>query len=137
MDAPNVWFIVPSPWLVPTWHVETNYLSWVQHQPSGRCQYLHVCQRVLISVLITACCRPQEPINTQILFCSHKNIQVIFKFIFNFTMKHNKFSTIYDIIVMNFVLIFNIFHWILDRESDSKISLKKVVTDGTVICRSF
>jgi hypothetical protein len=48
-------------------------------------------------------------------------------------MKHNKFSTNFDIIL----IIFNIFHRILDRESDSKISINQVVTDGTVICRRF
>jgi hypothetical protein len=52
-------------------------------------------------------------------------------------MKHKMFSASFDIIVFNLLIIVNIFHRILGRESDVKMSLKKVITDVTEICRNI
>lgn len=51
-------------------------------------------------------------------------------------MKHKTFSTSFVITVFNLLIIVNIFHRTLDRESDVKISLKKVISDVNEICRN-
>jgi hypothetical protein len=98
---------------------------------------MSVYQVILISMLISVLFRPQEPINTQIFYSFYKNVNVVFRIQFYFYDETKKFSANFDVILLNFLILLNIFHRILDRESDGKLSLNKVITDIAEICRKI